>query len=509
MNSQDISQTREQIKAGRSFRDIVLDYISAIDNRNPQLNIVIRDSREQALHQAELIEKKIREGNAGPLAGAVMGIKDVLAEKGQITSCASRMLENFQSVYDATTIKRLKESDALLLSRLNMDEFAMGSSTENSIYGPSRNPIDPERVTGGSSGGSAAAVAAGFANATIGSDTGGSIRQPAAYCGVVGIKPSYGRVSRYGLVAYASSFDSVGPLTHTVHDAALVLREIAGRDENDGTSAFIDVPDYTNALNSGAKGLRVGVPEEYFSDGLDPEVRSKVEARIEQLRSDGAQIIPVHLPHTKYAIATYYVLATAEASSNLARYDGVKYGHRADQQKVREQLRSEEKFIREALKQAESESDKIVLNRSLAQLDSPLVRLYKESRAEGFGLEVKRRIMLGTYVLSAGYYDAYYGKAQRIRRLIRNDFEQAFSSVDVIVSPTAPTTAFRIGEKLDDPISMYLNDIYTISANLAGICGISVPCGIHSDGMPVGIQFMARAFDESSLFRAARLIELQ
>jgi aspartyl-tRNA(Asn)/glutamyl-tRNA(Gln) amidotransferase subunit A len=505
----DISQTREQVRSGHSFSAEVSAYLERIDAKNPELNIVVSDYRDQVLGQAQLIEEKIRNGKAGKLAGAVMGIKDVICEKGKVVSCGSKMLQHFESVYNATVVDRLLDEDALLLSRVNMDEFAMGSSTETSIWGPSRNPLDPTRVTGGSSGGSAAAISAGFANATLGSDTGGSIRQPASYCGVVGLKPSYGRVSRYGLVAYASSFDSIGPLTQSVQDAARILEVIAGVDSFDGTTSAAHVDDYQKELNPSAKGLRIGVPEEYFGDGLDPEIRTLVTQRIDQLQSDGATIIPIHLPNTKYAIATYYVLATAEASSNLARYDGVKYGHRADQQQVREALKQEEKFLKEQIKAAGDPSQKAMWSSKLEKMDSPLVRLYKETRAEGFGMEVKRRIMLGTYVLSAGYYEAYYGKAQKIRRLIQNDFLEAFKKVDVIVSPTAPTTAFKLGSNVDDPVQMYLNDIYTISANLAGICGISVPCGSHSDGMPVGIQFMANAFDELSLIRAARLIELQ
>jgi len=505
----DISQTREQVRSGRTLISEVQEYLNRIDSKNPELNIILRDSRDEALKQAADIEKKIQNGTAGKLAGAVMGIKDVICESGKIVSCSSNMLKDFHSVYDATVIERLKEEDAILLSRLNMDEFAMGSSTENSVWGSSKNPLDPTRVTGGSSGGSAAAVAAGFANTTLGSDTGGSIRQPAAYCGVVGLKPSYGRVSRYGLVAYASSFDSIGPLSSSVEDSARILEVIAGEDRMDGTTASIPVESYTDALNSSAKGMRIGVPEEYFGEGLDPEIRDGVMARVKQFETDGATIVPIHLPNTKYAIATYYVLATAEASSNLARFDGVKYGHRADQKLVREALKQEEKFIKEQIKAAGTEDQKAIWTKKAEKLDSPLVRLYKETRAEGFGMEVKRRIMLGTYVLSAGYYEAYYGKAQKIRRLIKNDFTEAFRQVDVIVSPTAPSTAFKLGSNQDDPVQMYLNDIYTISANLAGICGISVPAGTHSDGMPYGIQFMANAFDESSLIRAGRLIELQ
>jgi aspartyl-tRNA(Asn)/glutamyl-tRNA(Gln) amidotransferase subunit A len=398
----------------------------------------------------------------------------VISEKGKITSCASNILRNFEAVYDATVIERLKAADAVLIGRLNMDEFAMGSSNENSIYGPTKNPRDTSRVPGGSSGGSAAAVAAGFCDATLGSDTGGSIRQPAGFCGVVGLKPSYGRVSRYGLVAYASSFDSIGPLAHTVKDAATILEVIAGRDANDMTSSDKPVPEYSSFVGQSVNGLRIGVPAEYFGEGLDSEIRAKIESLILALEAEGATVVPITLPHTPYAIATYYVLATAEASSNLARFDGVRYGHRAIAEGTDE---------------------------------SGLVRLYKQSRSEGFSTEVKRRIMLGTYVLSAGYYEAYFGKAQKIRRLIQNDFKNAFSQVDVIISPTSPTTAFKFGENSDDPVKMYLNDIYTISANLAGICGISVPCGTHSDGMPIGVQFMADAFNEEQLIRAGSAVE--
>ena len=503
-----IVEARQQLQMGVTVRSLVEHYIHQIDQLNPELNIAVRDYRDEALQRAEQIQLKVNNGKTGRLAGAVFGIKDVISEKGKIVSCASNMLRNFESVYDATVIQRLLSEDAILLSRLNMDEFAMGSSTENSIYGATRNPHNSSRVTGGSSGGSAAAVAADMANATLGSDTGGSIRQPASYCGVVGLKPSYGRVSRYGLVAYASSFDSIGPLTNTVEDAALVLSVIAGRDNSDGSSSFEAIPDYTAALSSSATGLRIGVPDEYFSDGLDPEIHHAIKERLKQFEIDGATLVPVQLPHTPYAIATYYVLATAEASSNLARFDGIRYGHRADQKRVREELKFEEKILRDALKLAD-EAEKSTITQKLSALDSPLIRLYKETRSEGFGVEVKRRIMLGTYVLSAGYYDAYYGKAQRIRRLIKQDFERAFESCDVIISPTAPTTAFPLEDNQDDPINMYLNDIYTISANLAGICAISVPVGLHSDGMPIGMQFMGAAFNEASILRAARIAELQ
>lgn len=503
-----ISQTAEQVRLGTSLRDIVTGYISEIESRNPEINAVISVNFEEALSEADRIEQSISNGTPGKLAGAVIGIKDVICERGKVVSCGSNMLRNFSSLYDATVIERIRSEGALILGRLNMDEFAMGSSTENSAFGPTKNPVNTKRVPGGSSGGSAASVAAGFTNTALGSDTGGSIRQPASFCGVTGLKPSYGRVSRYGLVAYASSFDSIGPLTNSVEDAAKILNVIAGRDDRDGTSSFEPVPDYSVALNPQAKGLRIGIPEEYFAEGLDLEIKENIEARLRQFEKDGATLVSIHLPHTKFAIATYYVLAMAEASSNLARFDGIRYGHRADQKRVREALKEEERVLKEELKKAASDEKK-EFQLQLDKLDTPLMRLYKESRAEGFGTEVKRRIMLGTYVLSAGYYDAYYGKAQRIRRLIRQDFDEAFRSVDVIVSPTAPTTAFEIGSKMDDPVQMYLNDIYTISANLAGICGISVPSGTHSDGMPIGIQFMAKAFDEINILRAGRLTELQ
>jgi aspartyl-tRNA(Asn)/glutamyl-tRNA(Gln) amidotransferase subunit A len=449
-------------------------FIDEIGRRNGDVNAFIRVYGDDALTQAEAIESRMAAGTAGPLAGMVFGIKDVLSEKGRITSCGSRILQDFEAVYDATVVARLKAADAVLLGRVNMDEFAMGSSTEHTIYGPTRHPMDLTRVPGGSSGGSAAAVAAGFCDASLGSDTGGSIRQPAGLCGVVGLKPSYGRVSRYGLVAYASSFDSVGPITHSVRDAARVLGVIAGRDPHDMTSSDKPVPDYAACADEPVAGLRIGVPEEYFGEGLDPEIRERVMATVASLESQGAVVVSIQLPHSAYSIATYYVLATAEASSNLARFDGIRYGHRAT---------------------------------SIETDEKALTSLYKQSRSEGFGTEVKRRIMLGTYVLSSGYYDAYFGKAQRIRRLIQQDFKDAFSKVDVIVSPTSPTTAFRIGENVDDPVKMYLNDIYTTSANLAGICGISVPVGNHSDGLPIGLQFMADAFREDLLIRAGAAVE--
>ena len=461
---------------------------------------------ERAMERAIGIQERLIRGDAGKLAGAIFGIKEAIVMDGSLSTAASKMLGSYKSVYNATVVDRLLAEDAIILGRCNMDEFAMGSSNENSMYGPVHNPIDHSRVPGGSSGGSAAAVAAGFVNAALGSDTGGSIRQPAAYCGVTGLKPSYGRVSRYGLIAYASSFDSIGPIAHSVADTASILEVLAGRDRNDGTTSLAPVDNYTEAVQNPDGLLRVGVPEEYFGEGLDPEIRSAIEEIIKGLEKDGAQIVPLHLPHTQYAIATYYILATAEASSNLARFDGARYGYRTDMKAVSEQLRAEENDLKQALKLADI-GKREEIEKKIRSLDTPLLRMYKQSRTEGFGMEVQRRIMLGTYVLSAGYYDAYYGKAQKIRRLIRDDFQKAFDTCDVIISPTAPTTAFKLGSNIDDPLQMYLNDIYTISANLAGICGISLPAGNHSDGMPIGVQLMANSMREIDLFRAASRIE--
>ena len=416
------------------------------------------------------------------------------------------MLADFESVYDATVIERLRKEDAIFLGRTNMDEFAMGSSNENSFFGPVKNPHDTSKVPGGSSGGSAAAVGAQMVNGTLGSDTGGSIRQPASFCGTVGLKPTYGRVSRYGLVAFSSSMDCIGPFTNSVYDSALLLNSIAGFDELDNTSSKRPVEDYTSIVNNPERKIRIGVPEEFFGFGLDTEIKATIDSILQDLKKDGAELVPVHIPHMKYSVAVYYILATAEASSNLARYDGIRFGHRADRDKVAEELAAEEAALHESIKLAEGNA-KDELEKELSRIDSPLVRLYKQSRTEGFGTEVKRRIMLGTYVLSSGYYDAYYAKAQKLRRLIQNDFLEAFKSVDVIVSPTAPTTAFDLGSKLNDPVQMYLNDIYTISANLAGICAINVPAGVHSNSLPFGIQFMGAAFKENDIFNAGRLVE--
>ncbi len=410
-----------------------------------------------------------RSGSAGALAGIPYALKDNICTAGIVTTCASRILAGYTPPHTATAVRRLAQAGGRLLGKLNMDEFAMGSSTENSARFPTRNPWDLERVPGGSSGGAAAAVAAGMAPYALGSDTGGSIRQPAAYCGVVGLKPTYGRVSRFGLVAFASSLDQIGPLTHSVADAALVLQQIAGHDPRDGTSARVETPDFSRGLTGDISGLRIGVAREYFSEGVDDGVRRKVEEAIALLAKLGARVREVSLPHTRYALSTYYLIAPAEASSNLARYDGVRYGYRA--------------------KDADN-----------------LVDMYSKTRSEGFGAEVKRRILIGTYALSSGYYDAYYKRAQQVRTLIRRDFDEAFADVDVIVSPTTPTTAFRLGEKVDDPLTMYMNDVCTIPVNLAGLPAISVPCGLDR-GLPVGLQFIGRMFDEVTLLGAAYVYE--
>jgi aspartyl-tRNA(Asn)/glutamyl-tRNA(Gln) amidotransferase subunit A len=506
---QSIRQAQQALENNEiTLQELVLHYLKQIEQQNETINAVISFDKEAALQQAETIQGKIQRGEAGKLAGAVIGVKDLICEKGRQVTCASNMLANFNSVYDATVVQRLKKEDALLLGRLNMDEFAMGSSNENSAFGNVHNPHDTDKVPGGSSGGSAAAVAANFCVSALGSDTGGSVRQPASYCGVVGLKPTYGRVSRHGLVAFASSFDCIGPLSRSVYDAAALLEIIAGEDPNDQTSSGRPVPSYRQALENPNRTIRIGVPEEYFSEGLDDEIAQGIRDKLHALEEGGAELLPIHLPHTKYCIAAYYVLATAEASSNLARYDGIRYGHRADMEQIEKDLALEKEAYEEQMQRVPPEDEvKALLSEEIEDNDSPLARLYKESRSQGFGEEVKRRIMLGTYVLSAGYYDAYYGKAQRVRRLIKQDFTDAFEDVDVIASPTTPTTAFDIGANTDDPLQMYLNDIYTTSANLAGICAISVPAGTHSNGLPYGIQFMGEPFAEEKIFNAGRLIE--
>lgn len=497
---------QDELSSGTlSMPEIVDQYICTIKEKNGTVNSIIYFDEDSVRKQAEDIQKKIDAGTAGNLAGAVVAIKDLICEKGKKVTCSSNILRNFESVYDATVVENMAAEDALFIGRANMDEFAMGSSTENTIYGPAKNPHNPDYVTGGSSGGSAASVAAGMCNFSLGSDTGGSIRQPASYCGVVGLKPTYGRVSRHGLVAYASSFDCIGPFTNSVSDAAVMLEYLSGKDPMDQSSSDQPVEKYRDALKNDEK-LKIGVPDEYFGEGLDPEIRSTIEDQLSALEAEGHTLVPINLPHTDYAIATYYILATAEASSNLARYDGIRYGHRADFEQVEEELKNEQIAREKRLEVAKGEEREQLLEK-IAKADSPLIRLYKDSRTEGFGKEVKRRILLGTYVLSSGYYDAYFAKAQKVRRLIKQDFEQAFAEVDVIVSPTAPTTAFKLGENQDDPVQMYLNDIYTISANLSGICGISVPAGTHSNGLPIGIQFMADSFKETNILRAGRAIE--
>jgi len=428
-------------------------------------------SKDRALAQAKRMDDLAAKGEAlPPLGGVPVAIKDVMVTRGLRTTAGSKILENYIPAYDCTAVTRLEAAGAVILGKLNCDEFAMGSSNENSAYKPVRNPRDLERVPGGSSGGSAAAVAAGMAVATLGSDTGGSIRQPASFCGVVGVKPTYGRVSRYGLIAFASSLDHIGPLTHTVKDAALVLRTIAGRDPMDSTSADVPVPDYVAELKKDVRGLRIGVPKECFGEGLDAEVKASVEAAIQKLAGQGCEVVPVSLPHSAYAIPAYYIVATAEASANLARFDGVRYGFRSPE--------------------AKNLSD-----------------LYRKTRDGGFGAEVKRRIMLGTYALSAGYYDAYYLKAQRVRTLLTRDYEEAFQKVDALVTPASPTAAFKLGEKSDDPLAMYLADIYTVTANLAGIPGVSVPGAPTKSGLPIGVQILGKHFDEATILRLAQACE--
>ncbi|MBI3112297.1 MAG: Asp-tRNA(Asn)/Glu-tRNA(Gln) amidotransferase subunit GatA [Ignavibacteriales bacterium] len=452
-----------------SCEGITREYLAAAE-RGKGLNALLAVFPERALEQARSVDKKLSAGTAGPLAGMVMTVKDVICQKGEKVTCGSKILENFVSPYDATVVERLRSADAILLGKTNMDEFAMGSSTENSAFGRVKLPQDESRVPGGSSGGSAVAVKAGISTTSLGSDTGGSIRQPAAFTGVVGLKPTYGRVSRFGLVAFASSFDSIGPFALTTKDAARVLGVIAGYDPADSTSVNVPVPDYGASLNKEVKGLRVGIPGEYFTDALDSEIRAAIERRLDVLRSNGAVIREVSLPHTEYTIATYYILATAEASSNLARYDGARYGFRAGGVK-------------------------------------DLTEMYVQSRSKGFGPEVKRRIMLGTYVLSAGYYDAYYRKGQKVRRLIQNDFIEAFKNVDCLITPTTPSTSFKAGEKSNDPLQMYLSDVFTTSANLAGIPGISIPCGTDQQGLPIGLQILGKQFDEATILRVADFLE--
>lgn len=444
----------------------VASALDAAEKLNPELNAFLSIDREGAERRAD----ELAESGSGSLRGFPIAVKDNICTRGSRTSCGSRILGNYVAQYDATAVRRLNDAGAVIIGKTNMDEFAMGSSNENSAFGNVRNPWDPERVPGGSSGGSAAAVASGIVRAALGSETGGSVRQPASFCGIAGLKPTYGRISRYGLVAFASSLDQIGVFGRTSKDIADVLAVIAGRDESDSTSADVEVPDYASTISDRVDGVRVGVPRALFGEGLDEEVLKSVETAIEGLASLGAEIVDVELPYSGYAIAVYYIIATAEASSNLARFDGVRYGFRAE---GAHELRE----------------------------------MYFKTREEGFGAEVKRRIMLGTYVLSSGYYDAYYSKAQKVRTLLKDDFAKAFGKCDVIATPTSPSTAFKIGEKSDDPLAMYLSDIYTASANLAGIPGISVPCGLSAEGLPIGLQLLGPHWSEDLLLRTASAYE--
>lgn len=456
------------IKEGKlSLRENVSFFLQSIKEKSDlnAFNFVFDD----CIKDADLIESKIINGSAGKLAGMVIAIKDVLALKDQPLTCSSNILKDFTSLYSATAVQKLIDADAIIIGKTNCDEFAMGSSNENSAFGNVLNPIDKSRVPGGSSGGSAVAVAASLCDVSLGTDTGGSIRQPAAFCGIYGLKPTYGRVSRYGLTAFASSFDTIGPFARNIADIALVLSVISGYDEKDSTSQNIDIPDITTSLNSNKK-YKIGLPKEYFADGLNEEIRNAILKKVEHLKKEGHEIFDIELPHTQYSIATYYILTTAEASSNLARFDGARYGFRSKE-------------------------------------SNNLLNMYVNSRSEGFGTEVKRRIMLGTYVLSAGYYDAYYRKAQKVRRLLKQDFDKAFEKVEIILTPTTPTTAFKLGEKTNDPLEMYLEDIYTTSANLVGIPGINLPVGHTEEGLPIGMQLMSNQFEELTLLQFSKVFD--
>ncbi len=466
------SELARMLRKGEvSSREITESVLRRIDEKEEVINALITVTREKALEQADLADSRFqKEKRISLLNGIPVVIKDNMCTKGIKTTCGSNILHNYIPPYDATAVKKVLESGAVLMGKTNMDEFAMGSSTENSAFGPTRNPVDPERVAGGSSGGSAAAVAAGETILAMGSDTGGSIRLPSAYCGVVGIKPTYGRASRYGLISYASSLDQIGALSRTVEDCAMLLNVICGHDRLDTTSADVKKPDFLRSLKKGVKGIKIGLPKEYFIEGLDEQVKDQIMKAVSLLNKNGAEIMDISLPHARYAISSYYLIATSEASSNLARYDGVKYGFRS----------------------SDNSTD--------------LVTMYEETRSEGFGTEVKRRIMLGTYVLSAGYYDAYYLKAQEARTLIKQDFDEAFKEVDCMITPVSPCLPFKIGEKVDDPLQMYLVDIYTVSLNLSGLPGMSVNCGMV-DGLPVGLQIIGKPFDEEMVLRVGHAYE--
>lgn len=482
-----------------SSRELTAAYLDQIAKHDKTIGAFLNVDPDAALAKAKEIDERRAKGQSvGLLGGLPVAIKDVLCTQGWKTTCASKMLENYIPPYDATVIAKLKAADAVLIGKTNMDEFAMGGSTENSAYQKTGNPWDVSRVPGGSSGGAAAALAASMAPLSIGTDTGGSIRQPAALCGVTGLKPTYGRVSRYGLIAFASSLDQVGPMGWTAADAALLLEAIAGKDSHDSTSADIAVPKYSQSIGQPLKGLKIGLVKEHFGAGLNEEIAAATKAAVEVYKKLGATVEELSLPHSKYGIATYYIIAPSEASSNLARYDGVHYGHRCNEEAMLQELAAEAEELRKAGASKAKE---------LANLDSPLVRLYRKSRAEGFGPEVQRRIMLGTYTLSAGYYDAYYKKALQVRRLIRNDFDEAFKKVDFVVGPTTPSPAFKIGEKSNDPLSLYLEDLYTVTANLAGIPGLSHPCGFTKSGLPIGLQLQGRPFDEERMLQAAHMFQ--
>ena len=466
-----ISQLRKKLLNGETTSvALTRSCLERIQTTDDQLNIFITICEEEAMRAAVEADRQLANGQSVLLTGIPIAVKDIFNTRDIRTTCGSKILDNYVAPYDATAVKHLQEQGAIIVGKLNMDEFAMGSSNENSAAGAVHNPWDVSRVPGGSSGGSAAAVAAGQVVATLGTDTGGSIRQPASHCGVVGLKPTYGRVSRYGVIAFASSLDQVGPLARSVEDCALMLSAVAGYDPADSTSVDCAVPDYLDNLKAGVKGKKIGLPKEYFIEGLDPDVKLAVEAAIETYRQLGAEIIDVSLPHTDYSVASYYLIATAEASSNLARYDGVRFGVRQDD-------------------------------------GSGLIGMYEQTRAAGFGEEVKRRIMLGTYALSSGYYDAYYLKAQKVRTLIRQDFLNAFEQVDLLLTPVAPTPAFKIGEMLDDPLQMYLSDIFTIPVNLAGTCAMSLPCGFSQEGLPIGLQLIGQPFAEADILQAAYAYE--
>ncbi|HNZ11547.1 MAG: Glutamyl-tRNA(Gln) amidotransferase subunit A [Deltaproteobacteria bacterium ADurb.Bin151] len=466
-----IHELQKLIQNGEvSSTQITRSVFSRIDEVEERIHSYIRLMKDEALAAAARADEDIKNGNIRPLTGIPVALKDIVCTKGITTTCGSNILHNFVPPYDATVVEKLSAAGAVFVGKANMDEFAMGSSTETSFFGPTRNPWDLERIPGGSSGGSATAVAADECIASIGSDTGGSIRQPAALCGVVGLKPTYGRVSRFGLIAFASSLDQIGPFTKDVEDCAIMMNVLAGYDPRESTSVKMEVPDYRQFISRDISGWKVGIPKEYFVEGIDPEVSAAINGAIDTVKKCGGQCIDISLPHTQYSVAVYYIIAPAEASSNLARYDGVKYGFRAS-----------------------GERD--------------LMEMYRKTRMEGFGEEVKRRIMIGTYALSAGYYDAYYGKASQVRALIRRDFDEAFRECDIILTPTTPTPAFKIGEKTDDPLQMYLSDIFTISTNLAGIPGISVPCGFTAAGLPIGVQFLAGHFEEGKLLQIASAFE--